>query len=175
MPAACSRIREHARAGLLSERKQVETHARRMLSNPRTRSKMQGFFHHWLDMDAERDLRKDPKAYPDFDEGKIAELRRSLNIFTDDLVWSKASDYRQLLLARHLPMNGRLAKLFGKQAKGEDFEKLEFDPQRRAGLITHPYLLSSFAYPNNSSPIHRGVFLTRQMLGRTLKQPPEAV
>tara|TARA_B110000438_G_scaffold290637_1_gene326601 strand:+ start:3032 stop:5368 length:2337 start_codon:yes stop_codon:yes gene_type:complete len=164
-----------ARAGLLSERKQVEAHARRMLSDPRTRSKMQGFFHHWLDMNAERDLRKDPKSYPDFDEGKIAELRRSLNIFTDELVWSKASDYRQLLLARHLPMNGRLAKLFGKQAKGEDFEKLEFDPQRRAGLITHPYLLSAFAYPNNSSPIHRGVFLTRQMLGRSLKQPPKAV
>ncbi|MFP6893677.1 MAG: DUF1592 domain-containing protein, partial [Opitutales bacterium] len=164
-----------ARSGQLSDRKQVEAHARRMLSNRRTRSKMQGFFHHWLDMDAERDLRKDSKTYPDFDEGKIADLRRSLNIFTDDVVWSEKSDYRQLLLARHLPMNGRLAKLFGKQAKGENFEKLEFDPQRRAGLITHPYLLSSFAYPNNSSPIHRGVFLTRQMLGRTLKQPPEAV
>ena len=45
----------------------------------------------------------------------------------------------------------------------------------RSGLITHPYLLSHFSYSYNSSPIHRGVFLIRQMLGRTLKPPPQAV
>ena len=39
----------------------------------------------------------------------------------------------------------------------------------------HPYLLSTFSYPNNSSPIHRGVFLTRHLLGRSLKPPPKAV
>jgi hypothetical protein len=169
------KLLEAARKEKLTDRKQMEAHARRMLSDPRTRSKVQGFFHHWLDMDAERDLRKDPKAYPRFDQGKIADLRRSLNIFTDELVWSEASDYRQLLLSRHLPLNGELAQLFGKEVKGEEFERVEFDVRRRAGLITHPYLLSSFAYPNNSSPIHRGVFLTRQMLGRPLKQPPKAV
>jgi hypothetical protein len=42
-------------------------------------------------------------------------------------------------------------------------------------VLTHPYLLSAFAYPNNTSPIHRGVFLTRNIIGRSLKPPPMAV
>jgi len=146
-----------------------------MLNDPRTRAKVQGFFHHWLDMDSERDLMKDHNLYPNFDRGDVAALRHSLNLFIEEVVWSQSSDYRQLLLARHLPLNGDLAKLYGKTVADKGFQRVEFDPKRRAGLITHPYLLSSFAYPNNSSPIHRGVFLTRQMMGRSLKPPPQAV
>ena len=44
-----------------------------------------------------------------------------------------------------------------------------------SGILTHPYLLSAFAYHNNTSPIHRGVFLTRNIVGRRLKPPPVAV
>jgi hypothetical protein len=164
-----------AREGKLTKRTQVATQARRMLQDPRARAKALGFFHHWLDMDSERDLLKDTKVYPDFNQGSIADLRHSLNLFIEEVVWSASSDYRQLLLARHLPLNGSLAKLYGKNAKSEGFLRVEFDPKRRAGLITHPYLLTTFAYPNNSSPIHRGVFLTRQMMGRSLKSPPQAV
>src|SRR5207248_2621786 len=44
----------------------------------------------------------------------------------------------------------------------------------RAGVLTHPYLLAAFAYTAESSPIHRGVFLARNVLGQTLRPPPEA-
>jgi hypothetical protein len=40
--------------------------------------------------------------------------------------------------------------------------------------LTHPYLLASFAYTGSSSPIHRGVFLARSVLGLALRPPPEA-
>jgi hypothetical protein len=56
-----------------------------------------------------------------------------------------------------------------------DFEVVAFPPERRAGVLTHPYLLSAFAYHNTTSPIHRGVFLTRNIIGRPLKPPPAAV
>jgi hypothetical protein len=41
--------------------------------------------------------------------------------------------------------------------------------------LTHPYLLAAFSYKSTSSPIHRGVFLTRNIVGRSLKSPPMAV
>ncbi len=41
--------------------------------------------------------------------------------------------------------------------------------------MTHPYLLANFAYTSTSSPIHRGVFIARSVLGRSLRPPPEAV
>ncbi len=41
-------------------------------------------------------------------------------------------------------------------------------------MITHPYLMSALAYHDSTSPIHRGVFLIRFVLGRTLRPPAEA-
>ncbi len=42
------------------------------------------------------------------------------------------------------------------------------------GILTHPYLLSGLAYHDSTSPIHRGVFLIRHVLGRTLRPPNDA-
>jgi hypothetical protein len=55
------------------------------------------------------------------------------------------------------------------------FQKVTLAAGRRAGIISHPYLLTAFAYTSTSSPIHRGVFVSRSLLGRTLRPPPEAV
>lgn len=54
------------------------------------------------------------------------------------------------------------------------FLRLRPDDQR-AGVLTHPYVLSALAYHNNTSPIHRGVFVTRSVLGRPLRSPPVAI
>src|SRR5690606_14618936 len=47
--------------------------------------------------------------------------------------------------------------------------------QGRGGVLLHPLMLSRFAYPDSSSPIHRGVFIVRNILGRSLKAPPDNV
>jgi len=39
-------------------------------------------------------------------------------------------------------------------------------------VITHPYLLAEFSYQKQTSPIHRGVFLTRNIVRRALKPAP---
>ena len=52
---------------------------------------------------------------------------------------------------------------------------MTLEPGERAGVLTHPYLMATFAYTATSSPIHRGVFLARSVLGRSLRPPPEAV
>ena len=51
---------------------------------------------------------------------------------------------------------------------------MKLDPQQRAGVLTHPYLMAAFAHTTATSPIHRGVFLARGVLGVTLRPPPEA-
>jgi hypothetical protein len=55
------------------------------------------------------------------------------------------------------------------------FQNVAFQAGERAGALTHPYLLAGFAYTQESSPIHRGVFIARSVLGRFLRPPPEAV
>ena len=231
---------EAASNGRLNSVEQIEAQARRMIASPRARAKMHGFFDHWLEL-GERDLAKDKAMFPEFDEAIIADLRRSLELFIEQVVWSEPSDYRQLLLADYLILNERLRGLYETERQDDfaesdatesaendsttvvtdsasavveaeapvsseplaepehvaqsehpetpehpatpehpvhpepEFQLVAFSPDRRAGVLTHPYLLSAFAYHNNTSPIHRGVFLTRNIVGRGLNPPPMAV
>ncbi|HKQ36766.1 MAG TPA: DUF1592 domain-containing protein [Verrucomicrobiae bacterium] len=165
-----------AKEGKLRTPQQIDAQAQRMLTEPRARGKVRDFFRHWLEMERATEMSKDKSTFPDFTENALGDLRTSLEMFIDDVVWSPKSDYRQLLLADYLYLNGPLAKLYGADLPPDsDFQKVKFDSKLRTGVITHPYLLSVFAYHKSSSPIHRGVFLTRNIVGRALKPPPMAI
>jgi len=169
-------LREAAARGEVRTPEQIRTHAERMVQDPRTKAKVGDFFHHWLAMHEADDLSKDAVAYPGFTEEIVGDLRRSLEYFARDVMWSEASDYRQLILSENIMMNARLARFYGAPVPdGRGFVPVKFDAAQRAGVITHPFLLSMFAYHKSSSPIHRGVFLTRNVLGRLLKPPPQAI
>jgi hypothetical protein len=92
------------------------------------------------------------------------------------VVWGERPDYRELLLADYLYVNRPLADYYGLPAPAEEaFGRVPADSQHRAGVLTHPYLLALLAYSRSTSPIHRGVFITRNIVGRALKPPPVAV
>jgi hypothetical protein len=72
-------------------------------------------------------------------------------------------------------LNGRLAKVYGGELPPDaPFQKIDFERDHRAGVLSHPYLLASLSYNDTSSPIHRGVFLTRSVMGRVLRPPAMA-
>lgn len=165
-----------ARSGELGSREALARQAERMLADPRARAKIRQFFWQWLKADQVPELAKDRQRYPAFSPELAADLRTSLELMIDELVWSGNSDFRRLLLADALPMNGRLAQFYGVNLPADaPFQSVPLDPQRRRGVLTHPYVLANFAYTGASSPIHRGVFITRNLLGRVLRPPPEAV
>ncbi len=169
------RLTRAAADGKLHTREQAAGEAQRMIADPRTRAKLQGFFHHWLELERAENISKDPKDFPGFSKEVQSDLRMSLMQFIDEVVWSEKSDYRELLQADYLLLNERLAKIYGKTAPGDGLQRISFDPKQRAGVVTHPYLLASLAYSRQTSPIHRGVFLTRNIVGMALKPPPMAV
>src|SRR5262249_3895183 len=164
-----------AARGQLATREQVVRQAERMVTDLRTRSKVREFLLQWLKVDQAPELSKDAKQFPGFDQALASDLRTSLELFLDDVVWGDASDFRQLLLADTLYLNGPLARFYGADLPADaPFQKVALQPGERAGVLTHPYLMATFAYTGTSSPIHRGVFLARSVLGLTLRPPPEA-
>ena len=165
-----------AAQGALKTPEQVRAQAQRMQKDPRAKAKLRDFLHHWLHVEEGAEIAKDQAAYPGFDPGVVMDLRTSLDLFVEDVVWSEASDYRQLLLSDTILMNERLAKFYGqKLPEGHGFRPVKMDAAQRAGVLTHPYLLATFSYTKSTSPIHRGVFLSRNILGRMLKPPPMAI
>ena len=169
------KLMQAAAAGKLKTRDQIRAEAQRMITDPRTKAKLHGFFHQWLELERAEGTSKDPKIFPDFTPELLADLRESLFQFIDEVVWSEKSDYRELLQADYLLLNERLGKFYGHPVTGDEFQRVGFDPKQRAGVVTHPYLLASLAYTKQSSPIHRGVFLTRNIVGMSLKPPQKAV
>jgi hypothetical protein len=147
-----------------------------MVGDLRNRAKVRAFFQQWLKVESVPDLSKDAKLFPEFSDAVVSDLRTALDLFLNDVIWSENSDFRQLLVADTVYVNGRLAKLYGGDLPADaPFTKVSLQPRDRAGLLTHPYLMACFAYTGSTSPIHRGVFIVRSLLGRGLKPPPEAV
>jgi hypothetical protein len=167
---------EAAAAGKLASPEQIAQQVERMLPDLRTRAKIAQFFHQWLQLDRVHELSKDAKRFPEFNDAVVSDLRTSLNLFLEDVVWSEASDFRQLLLSDAVFLNGRLAKIYGAELPNDaPFQKIPLDPARHVGILTHPLLMAGFAYDATTSPIHRGLFVARSLLGRRLRPPPEAV
>jgi len=171
-------LAQAAAAGRLKNENQVRQQAMRMLHDPRTKAKLRSMMHHWLGLDYAEEIAKDREKFPQYDKSLEADLRTSLNLFLDEIIWGNAgADYRALFNSNQLPLNSRLAKVYRAQHNGmtSEFSQASFAENKRAGVLTHPYLLTLYSYHNNTSPIHRGVFITRNLLGRSLKPPPEAV
>lgn len=167
---------EAASKGELRTPQQIRAQAERMVNDARAKSKLLAFLHQWLRVDHLGDLSKDPGKYPDFTPEIASDLHTSLDLFLDEVMWDEHSDFRRLLFSHDLYVNGRLAGFYGIDLPADaPFQKVAADRPQRVGVISHPLLLAGFAYSDVSSPIHRGVFLARSVLGRSLKPPPEAV
>jgi hypothetical protein len=161
--------------GNLSDPGVLRSELNRMVDDPRAKSKLRAFFHHWLKTNKAAEATKDKNRFPDFDNQLLSDLRQSLDLYLEEVAWSEASDFRQLFLADYLFVNQRLANFYELDSKSTDFVKVKVDPDIRAGILSHPYLMAGLAYHKDSSPIHRGVFVGRRLLGRQLRQPPDDV
>ncbi len=164
-----------AAAGKLGTPGEIRTHAERLARDPRADAKLMSLLHHWLGLDAAHELSKNKERFPGFDATLADDLRSSLDLTLADILKSDGADFRRLLTEDRVYLNDRLAKFYGVDPpKGGGYVKLPLDAGKRLGTLTHPYILANYAYTNESSPIHRGVFLARGVLGLTLKPPNEA-
>src|SRR5205085_8195427 len=125
-----------AAKGQLATRDQVVRQAERMLPDLRTRAKLREFFLQWLKVEQHPDLAKDNSRFPGFDRAISADLRTSLDLFLEDVLWNADADFRQFLLADSLYLNGRLAKFYGAELPADaPFQKVALDPGARAGVL----------------------------------------
>ncbi len=162
----------------LTTEARIRQAANRMATDYRAEGKTLDFLWHWLNLSHVGEITKDQEHYPGFDAELASELKTSLIAFLDEVVRDEASDYRSLFLADWTPTTQRMKEFYGEKFRPASEEgpwprRSVADPAR-FGLLTHPYLMSSLAYHDSTSPIHRGVFLIRHMLGRTLRPPAEA-
>lgn len=168
-------LSRQADEGKLTDESNRRLAAQRMLESRVARQKQREFLRTWLQIDGVVEMQKDVEQFPGFDETMVSDLRTSLELFLDELLSSETADYRELFLAQEIYANDRIVNYYGGETSDPRFLKYRLDDGRRAGMLTHPYMMAMFAHHDSTSPIHRGVFLARSVLGQTLKPPPDAV
>ncbi|WP_224242185.1 DUF1592 domain-containing protein [Hyalangium gracile] len=162
-----------ADADQLSTREQVEAQVRRMLNDPKAHRMVAEFHKQWLMLDELEHVTKDNTLYPSFEPLKAA-MRTETEKFLDYVFFE--GDASQLFNANFTFANKELAAFYGINGPtGTAFEKVAVNPLQRAGFLTQASFLASHAKPNQSSPIHRGVFVRKQILCQTLPTPPDDV
>ena len=186
----------------LQNEAQLTNAARRMVDDYRTQAKALTFLNEWLGIQTTDEIIKDKERFPEFDADTVQDLKRSMDRFLQDLMESETCDFRQLMQADWCYTTKRLEQYYGAAWRSQTPEtpsttKLETDASQasntkasngviettltrsvqnreiHAGVLTHPLIMSHLAYHRTTSPIHRGVFLTRRTLGRVLR-PPDA-
>jgi len=158
---------------------QVEGQAKVMLKDARTKAKFNDFMMHWLEMKNKELPSISLKKYPEFNAALALDLRRSLLSWIEKSIWEKTVSWQEFLRMDQIQVNERIAKFYEAPYPAENnssgFVELNASVTGHRGLFTHPYILASHSYAEESSPIHRGVFTARKILGRTLRPPTEAV
>ncbi len=166
---------------------QIGHAAERMMGDYRAQAKTKAFLYEWFGLAHIDEIVKDTDAFPDFDPALVHDLRRSLDNFFDQVISSEASDFRQLLQADWAYTSPRIEQFYGESWKPKSepegaveiastggLQRSVSDPVVHVGAITHPLLMSKLAYHQTTSPIHRGVFLNRYLLGRVIRPPQDA-
>jgi hypothetical protein len=165
-----------AEAGELDDTDGIAEHARRLLADARAADPVQDFHAQWLHMDRYPNIQKDADAFPDFDpdtpDSMIAETRE----FFRATILEHQGTYADLMTSRTTYVDDRLAAIYGLPGGyGDTLVEVELDPAQRSGFLTQPGFLAANAYLVETSPIHRGVFVQRQILCVEIPDPPPGI
>ncbi len=165
-----------AQSGELDATEGIETHARRLLADARAADPVRDFHAQWLHMDRYSNIQKDPDSFPDYDPASPASMAAETMEFFRATILDGHGTYADLMTSRTSYVDATLAEIYGLPGDFDDTPRaVELDPTTRSGFLTHPGFLAANAHLVETSPVHRGVFVQRQVLCAEIPDPPPGV
>ena len=173
-----------ASAGELETAAGMRAQAERMLADERAKPVLRAFLADWLELDGATilpsldDTPKDEELYPGFDEAMRQSMRAELEAFMDYVMFEQDGSLEALFGSTRAYVNGPLATVYGIENGPEgadDWQWVDLDPTRRAGMLTRAGFLAVHASQSATSPIRRGVYMLREVLCVDLPPPPANV
>ncbi len=164
-----------ARAGTLTEPATLKQQTERMLADPKAGRFVQDFLDQWLDLRDFDSTSPDRRLYPEY------------NPHLEDAIRREPSEFFQFALRRNLRVaelyhtginmvNQRLAEHYGfSGVEGTRFRQKDVNANTvpRGGLLTMAATMKVTANGTTTTPVKRGAWVNRKVLG-TPPQPPPA-
>jgi hypothetical protein len=167
---------EAAGRGELHRPEVLKSQWARMLADPKSARFSDAFPRQWLQLHRVGTFPPDPGLYPDYDkwleQSMILESTRFFRTVFDENL-----SLREFLTSDWTMVNARLALHYGILAPaGSGLQKVKLKPEdHRGGLLTQAGILSLSSDGTRHRPVHRGVWVSEAIFGRTPPPPPPNV
>ena len=165
---------------LLDLAKQKKLHAsvrgqvERMLKDPKAAALTEQFLGQWLDLRLIDVNPPDKKLYPEFNELLQYSMRRETELFFEEILNNDLSllnfvDSDFSMLNEPLTRHYKLAPV-----EGIEFRKVKLPAgSHRGGVLTHGSVLKVTANGTTTSPVLRGVWVLKNIMGQSVPPPPD--
>lgn len=165
-----------AAANKLSHPDALRSEVERMLASPRSAAFVENFTGQWLDLRSIDATSPDRRLYPEFDEIlKLSMVRETEEFFAAVLAQDLSVD--RFVHSDFTVLNRRLAEHYGVPGViGEEFRKVLLPADsHRGGVLTQAAVLKVTANGTVTSPVLRGAWVLKHLLGKTPRPPPPGV
>lgn len=155
-----------AETGELTKPAALHAQVDRMLKDARSEAFVQNFTGQWLGL---RKVGSNPPSrtlYPDYDRHfEVSIVRETESFFAEIL--RHDLDARNLIRSDFVTINERLARFYGiPDVRGDAFRRVPAPPEsHRGGLVTHASIHAITSNGTRTSPVTRGVWVLRTLLG----------
>ncbi len=168
-------LRQIAQQNQLSGER-LTTEVDRMLADPKIERFLNDFPRQWLQLHRLGMFPPDAKLYPDYDVWLEASMHREAieyfhSVFRDNLTID------QFLTSNWTVVNPRLSEFYGlAESQETGFRRVALRPEdHRGGLLTMGGILGLTSDGTRHRPVHRGVWISEVIFGKTPPPPPANV
>ena len=165
-----------AAAGQLHEAATLRAQTERLLNDPKAGRFIADFTNQWLDL-RDMDLTSpDKKLYPEFHPILRDAMPEETRAFFREMLVNDLP-VRNVVRSDFAMLNQRLADLYGIDGvSGGAIRKVPLtDGTKRGGLLTQAAVLKVTANGTTTSPVKRGAWVMRKILGQPPQPPPPSV
>ncbi|MFT7640685.1 MAG: mono/diheme cytochrome c family protein [Pirellulaceae bacterium] len=169
-------LRASAEKGELHNKGILKSHLQRMMSDSKIQRFTDYFSQQWLQLHKVGMFPPDPELYPDYDKWLEQSMTlESTHFFAE--VFERNMSIREFVTSDWTVLNSRLAMHYKMpQPAQSGFQRVQLQPENhRGGLLTHASVLSLTSDGTRHRPVHRGVWVSEAIFGKTPPPPPPNV
>ena len=166
-----------AEQGTLSDPVVLEAQVQRMLDDPRATFAIPSFHLQWLGIRDMEGVEKAPELFPSFGPDVVRAMIEETANFSDYVIRRGDGLISTLFTADFSIIDGPLFDLYGVNAPAgfTPGQPVELNPDERSGILTQGAFLATHAHRDQTSPVHRGLFVRENILCQTIPPPPPNV
>jgi hypothetical protein len=148
----------------------------RMLADPKIDRFIDDFPRQWLQLHRLGMFPPDSKLYPNYDVWLEASMHQEVVHYFRE-VFSNSLSLDAFINSDWTVANPRLCEFYGlPEPKASDFERVSMRPENhRGGLLTMGAILGLTSDGTRHRPVHRGVWVSEAIFGKTPPPPPANV